>query len=76
MTTRSVRAVYRAGRLDFTAPERPPQEGAEVLVTFVVEEGPAAEAPALRALRLLRGRGKGEGLVEKLLLEREREQDA
>lgn len=75
MTTRSVRAVYRAGRLDFTAPERPPREGAEVLVTFV-EEAPAAEAPGLRALRLLRGRGKGEELVEKLLLEREREQDA
>lgn len=75
MTTRSVRAVYRAGRLDFTEPERPPQEGAEVLVTFV-EEGPAAEAPALRALRLLRGRGKGEGLVAQLLLERERERDA
>ena len=63
-------AVYRAGRLDFTEPARPPQEGSEVLVTFV-EEAPAAEAPGLCALRLLRGRGKGEGLVEKLLLQRE-----
>ena len=43
-----------------------------MLVTFV-EEALAAEAPGLRSLRLLRGRGKGEGLVEKLLLERERE---
>ena len=51
--------------LIFADPASVPQDGTEVVVTYF--EAPRAEAPREGdPLRALRGRGKGERLVEKL----------
>ena len=67
-------ALYRGGRLIFSSPEVAPRDGVEVVVTYVdepAEERRAAEDPILA----LRGRGKGEGLVEKLLRSRREDRE-
>ena len=78
-TEQKVNAIYKDGKLLFSKPELAPRDGTEVVVTFV-RESPKDKIPQLEALQSLRGRGRGEGLVKKLLaarkLDREREQHA
>ena len=73
MKLRSVRAVYKDGELIFPDPCRTPEDGEEVVVTFVerVEEQQPLERDPIEALR---GRGRGENLVEKLLESRRKDQ--
>lgn len=76
MRLQTVRAIYKNGGLVFADPTLTPRDGTEVVVTFLDQSRREmiSEADPLQALR---GRGKGEGLVEKLLQSRrqDREQD-
>lgn len=67
------RAIYKGGALIFAQPELTPQDGTEVILTYV-DETEKAEQPAADPIRALRGRGKGEHLVEKLLQSRREDQ--
>jgi hypothetical protein len=69
MTVRTVKAVYRRGRLVFRRPAQAPREGSTVVVTYAHDETDGA-SPALKALAALRGRGRGERLGKRLLAER------
>lgn len=69
MRLQVVRAIYKDGTLIFTQPELIPRDGTEVILTYVEEEG-GEEQPAVDPIQALRGRGKGERLVEKLLRSR------
>ena len=69
MKLQVVRAMYKGGTLIFTQPELIPRDGTEVIVTYL-EDGGMEEQPAVDPIRALRGRGKGERLVEKLLQSR------
>jgi len=76
MRLQAAHAVYKEGVLIFADPELAPRDGAEVVVTFLEEfrkEGNLRMDP----IRALRGRGKGEKLVERLLQARreDRERD-
>ena len=62
----AVHAIFKNGALIFADPTLAPQDGTEVVVTYF-EAPPAEEPRAVDLLRALRGRGKGERLVEKLL---------
>lgn len=72
MRLQVVRAIYREGTLIFTQPELTPRDGTEVILTYVEEKG-GGEQEAIDPVRALRGRGKGEHLVEKLLESRREE---
>lgn len=62
----AIHAIFKNGALIFADPTLAPQDGTEVVVTYFA--APHAEGPcAMDPLRALRGRGKGEHLVEKLL---------
>ncbi len=65
----AVHAIYENGRLIFTEPEMAPANGSEVLVTYLVRASKKSFANIDPILEL-RGRGKGERLVEKLLKSR------
>ncbi|MDM8548958.1 hypothetical protein QUF72_02725 [Desulfobacterales bacterium HSG2] len=73
MTLQTVRAIYKDQRLIFADRNLVPENGAEVVVTFInklqskimLKGDPISE---------LRGRGKGEKLVERLLLSRREDQ--
>ncbi len=70
MRLQAVRAVYKSGTLIFTNSEFTPKDGTEVMVTYLEEEraeGVSRQDPLLA----LRGRGKGERLVERLLQARQ-----
>ncbi len=67
--TRTVSAVYNRGKLIFGKSEAIPKDGTEVVVTFVQECG-NDDSPAMTALRELRGRGRGERLLQTLLAAR------
>ena len=70
MELQAVQALYRDGRLIFADPKMRPQDGAKVLVTYLVQ--PRIQiAPEIDPIEALRGRGKGEKLVEKLLQSRQ-----
>ena len=69
MRLQVVRAIYKGGTLIFTQPELTPRDGTEVILTYVEEER-TEEQPTVDPIRALRGRGKGEHLVEKLLQSR------
>jgi hypothetical protein len=73
----AARAIYRDGLLLFDDPAQAPSGATEVLVTYA-EEFPETERDyRVGALAALRGRGKGEQLVKRLLQARreDREQD-
>lgn len=76
MRLKTVRAVYKENTLIFEDEALVPQDGTEVVVTYAEEER-ARDISAQQALHALRGRGKGENLVEQLLESRrkDREQD-
>ena len=70
----AVHAIFKNGTLIFADPTLAPRDGAEVVVTYF--EAPPAEAlNGVEPLRALRGRGKGERLVEKLLQARRADQE-
>ena len=77
MTVRTVKAVYRRGKLVFRSPHQAPRDGSTVVVTFTHDDGDKT-TPALKALAALRGRGQGERLGKRLLAERkaDREREA
>ncbi len=62
----AVRAVYKSGRLIFTDPQKAPQDGSEVIVTYLAPPSQASLSK-VDPIQALRGRGKGESLMEKLL---------
>jgi len=70
MRLQVVRAVYKDGTLIFTEPQLTPRDGTEVILTYVEEEEKVGQ-PVMDPIRALRGRGKGERLVEKLLQSRQ-----
>jgi hypothetical protein len=76
MRLQTVRAIYKDGTLVFADPELIPKNGAEVVVTFL-EELETQVTLKKDPIQALRGRGKGERLVEKLMQSRreDREQD-
>ena len=69
MRLQVVRAIYQGGMLIFTQPELIPPDGTEVIVTYL-EDGEIKEQLKVDPIRALRGRGKEERLVEKLLQSR------
>jgi hypothetical protein len=70
MRLQVVRAIYQRGTLIFAQPELTPRDGTEVVLTYVEET--AKEEPSIAdPIRALRGRGKGQRLVEKLILSRQ-----
>jgi len=66
---KAAHAIYKDGRLIFANEHMVPKNGTEVIVTFFDEEqkNMSTEIDPIEALR---GRGKGERLVEKLLQSR------
>lgn len=72
MRLQAARAVYKDGALIFTHPEDTPKDGTEVMVTYLAEES-AEGVNRQDPLVALRGRGKGERLVERLLQARQEE---
>ena len=69
MRLQVVRAIYKGGGLIFAQPDLTPRDGTEVVLTYV-DEAEREQQPAVDPIRALRGRGKGEPLVEKLLQSR------
>ena len=76
MRLQVVRAIYKDGTLIFAHPELAPRDGTEVVVTYLEELG-AEGVRGVDPVLALRGRGKGERLVERLLQARreDRERD-
>ena len=70
----AVHAIFKEGVLVFADPALAPKDGTEVVVTYF--EAPQTEASrGVDPLRTLRGRGKGERLVEKLLQARREDRE-
>ena len=69
MELQAVHAIYENGRLIFTDPDMAPVNGSEVFVTYLVRASKKS-LPNIDPILELRGRGKGERLVEKLLKSR------
>jgi hypothetical protein len=65
---KAVRGIYIGGKLVFANEDTIPKDGTGVIVTFVKD--PDGGIPKKDAIAALRGRGKGEGLVERLLQSR------
>lgn len=76
MRLKAVRAIYKDGVLVFAEPALAPKGATEVLITYLAES-PAETPGEADPIHALRGRGKGERLVEKLLEARreDRERD-
>ena len=74
MRLQVVRAIYKSGTLIFTQPELTPRDGTEVILTYLDEGGTADQYP-VDPIQALRGRGKGERLVEKLLESRREDRE-
>jgi len=66
---KSAHAVYKEGKLIFANEQIAPKDGTEVIVTFFEDSSESVSLP-IDAIVALRGRGKGEKLVEKLLQSR------
>ena len=64
MKLQTAQAIYTDGRLIFVDPAQIPRSGTEVVVTYLAQSEKSTLAEPLESLR---GRGKGENLVEKLL---------
>ena len=74
MRLQVVRAIYKDGTLLFAQPELTPRDGTEVIVTYLEDDGVEGRS-ILDLIHALRGRGKGEPLVERLLQSRREEQE-
>ena len=74
MRLQAVRAIFKDGVLIFANPALVPKDGTEVVVTYVEE--PQTEAlRGVDPIQALRGRGKGERLVERLLQARREDRE-
>ncbi len=74
MRVQVARAIYKRGTLIFARPKLAPKDGTEVVITYFAESediGVHGADPILA----LRGRGKGERLVEKLLQSRREDRE-
>jgi hypothetical protein len=70
----TMHAIFKDGGFVFADPALAPQDGAEVVVTYVEE--PYTEVPLeVDPLQALQGRGKGERLVERLLRARREDRE-
>ena len=69
MELQAAHAIYENGRLIFTELDMAPANGSEVLVTYLARASKKTFTNIDPILEL-RGRGKGERLVEKLLKSR------
>ena len=74
MGLRTAHAIYRYGTLIFDDPEVAPEDGTEVVITFH-ERFWTELTPGVDPIRALRGRGKGERLVEKLIESRREDRE-
>jgi len=74
MRLQVVRAIYKDGTLIFTQPELTPRDGTEVILTYL-DEGKVKDSRPVDPVQALRGRGKGERLVEKLLESRREDRE-
>lgn len=74
MKLQTVRAIYKDGTLVFADPALAPKGRKEVVVTYL-DESPAEVIGEVDTIHLLRGRGKGERLVEKLLRARREDRE-
>lgn len=74
MGLRTAHAIYRDGTLIFDDPEVAPEDGTEVVITFQ-EQLWTEGTPEADPIRALRGRGKGERLVEKLIESRREDRE-
>lgn len=74
MRLQTARAVYKDGALVFADPELAPRDGTEVIITYL-EKFRAMTILEVDPIQALRGRGKGEGLVEKLLQSRQEDRE-
>lgn len=67
MRLQTTQAIYTNGKLIFVDPEHAPQNGMEVVVTYLEAPEKTLNFDVIKALR---GRGKGENLVARLLQSR------
>lgn len=76
MKLQTVHAIFKDGTLVFADPRLAPKGVKEVVLTYL-EESPTEMKAQIDPIQVLRGRGKGERLTEKLLRARreDREQD-
>ena len=65
MPLQTVRAIYKEGRVIFVDPDSLPADGAEIVIIY--ERSKRESISVQDPIRALRGRGRGEQLVEKLL---------
>ena len=70
---KAVKAIYENGKLIFIDENISLKDGTEIIVTFV--DDTEGKIPAREAIKALRGRGKGEKLVEKLLESRREDKE-
>ena len=70
MRLQTTQAIYTNRRLIFLDPEHAPQNGVEVVVTYLEKPQEIVTANLIQALR---GRGKGENLVDRLLQSRQKD---
>ena len=77
MKLQTVRAIYKDGTLVFADPRLAPKGVKEVVLTYL-EESPTEMKAQVDPIQVLRWRGKGERLMEKLLESRllDRKHDA
>jgi hypothetical protein len=66
MKLQTVRGIYKDGTLVFADPALAPRGVKEVVLTYL-DESPTEMKVEVDPIKALRGRGKGERLVEKLL---------
>ncbi|GEM_PF-2880039 len=69
MELQAVHAIFKNGRLIFSNLDMAPKNDSEVLVTFIVRSSERT-LENIDPIQALRGRGKGDHLVEKLLKSR------
>jgi len=74
MELQAVHAIFKDGRLIFADPDLMPGNDSEVLVTYLVRPTKKYIAD-IDQIVPLRGRGKGERLVEKLLKSRDEDRN-
>lgn len=74
MRLEAVRAIYRDGVLVFADPSQAPKGATEVMITYLAESQTETSLK-VDPINVLRGRGKGERLVEKLLKARREDRE-
>ena len=68
MKLQTTQAIFANGKLIFLEPQHAPRKGVEVGITYMEQ---SLESDISATLQALRGRGKGENLVERLLQSRQ-----